>query len=364
MNLKRIFQFKKPIQSYQDFWLWFQKNAKTFYKVIKNKGDFEKIFFDPLSDKLNELKSGIYYLTGMCDDATVELIFSADGALENMVFVEELVEAAPKIERWLFTALKPGVDRDTFSIEMEEYTFNETNLFFYANENTEYPDEIDLSIVHSDLNEDNRKTITNGSHLFLDCFLGEWYYATVIDEIRIVAPIEAKSELIPIEKLKNYLIWRQKEFVEKYEDTCYVYQEDTNHYNLYETDLKDGRILLSLMNQDLLDWENKPSYPWLIELNIKYDGHKRYGMPSKRVRKLLNEIEDDLMEKLSAYDGILNIGRETGDNNRVIYLACKDFRKPSKCIYQFLQQSSKFEVSFDIYKDKYWQTFNRLRAAY
>lgn len=364
MNLKHIFQFKKPIQTYQDFWLWFQKNAKTFYRVIKNGGDFEKIFFDPLSDKLNELKSGIYYLTGMYDDDTVELIFSADGALKNMVFVEELVEAAPQLKGWLFTALKPATNLEEFSIEMEGYSFDESNLFFYANEHADYPDEIDLTIVHSDLNGDNSSTIITGTHLFLDCFLGEWNYATLIDEISIVAQAEAKSELIPIAKLKSYLTWRQKEFIEKYENTCFVYQEDTNHFNLYETDLKDGKALLSLMNQDLLDWEEKASHPWLIEVNIKYDGYKSYGMPSKRVQQLLNEIEDDLIEQLSTHDGVLNIGRETGDNNRAIYLACKDFRKPSKCIHQFLQQVSKFEMSFDIYKDKYWQTFNRLRSAY
>ncbi len=232
-----------------------KKKAKTFHQVVKNNGDFEKVFFDPLSEKLNELKSGFYYLTGMYDDHTVELIFSADGALENMIFVEELVEAAPHINGWLFTALKPATEIEEFSIETEGYTFDGENLFFYANEHADYPDEIDLTVIHSDLNDENRGIITNGTHLFLDNFLGEWYYAAVIDKIKVVAKTEAEQEPIPIKKLKSYLVWRQKEFIEKYEDTWYTDDGETHNYNLYETQLENETILVALMNQDLLDWE-------------------------------------------------------------------------------------------------------------
>ena len=34
-----------------------------------------------------------------------------------------------------------------------------------------------------------------------------------------MAKAKIKKELIPIEKLKDFLIWRQKEFIEKYEGT-------------------------------------------------------------------------------------------------------------------------------------------------
>lgn len=364
MNFINFFRRNKSIHSYQNFWQWFQKKANKFHQVIKNKGDFEKVFFDPLSDKLNELKIGIYYLTGMYDDQTVELIFTADGALKNMIFVEELVAAAPQINGWLFTALKPATEREEFSIKTEGYTFDCENLFFYANVDVDYPDEIDLTIIHSDLNDENRGIIVNGTHLFLDNYLGEWYYAAVIDEIKILAKTEAELELIPIKKLKSYLVWRQKEFIEKYEDTWYSNGEETSPFSLYEVQLENENMLLALMNQDLLEWEGKASHPWLFYIDIKYKGQKNSGMPSERTRKLLNSIEDDLMEQLKPYEGVLNIGRETGDNIRTIYLACKDFRKPSKIVHELKEGMSKFEMDFDIYKDKYWKTFNRYMSAY
>ncbi|MEL7123680.1 MAG: DUF695 domain-containing protein, partial [Bacteroidota bacterium] len=56
----------------------------------------------------------------------------------------------------------------------------------------------------------------------------------------------------------------------------------------------------------------------------------------------------------------LNIGRLTGDGKRIIYYACKDFRKPSKLMFDLPKDASNaVKVSHQIYKDKYWRTFER-----
>jgi hypothetical protein len=149
---KRIFRKNKKINSYEDFWQWFQKYEKDFFVVVKNYAkeegftDLEKDFFDKLSDKLSELRDGFFFLTGMDDDHTVELIITPDGNIRNIVFVEELVKAAPSIKGWKFTALKQPSDIDDFELGMSNYTFNKDNLFFYSTEYDEYPDEIDITI--------------------------------------------------------------------------------------------------------------------------------------------------------------------------------------------------------------------------
>jgi hypothetical protein len=69
--LKNIFGKKdEPIKSYSDFWIWFQKNEKTFFNVVKSSKDIEKDFFDALSPKLAQLKDGYFYSTGMYDGCT------------------------------------------------------------------------------------------------------------------------------------------------------------------------------------------------------------------------------------------------------------------------------------------------------
>jgi hypothetical protein len=66
----------------------------------------------------------------MFDDNTVELILTADGNTKNIVFVEDLVNAAPKIEGWKFTALKPSLNIEDLCIEMGGHKFNNKNIHF------------------------------------------------------------------------------------------------------------------------------------------------------------------------------------------------------------------------------------------
>ncbi len=363
MNLFNNFFSKKedPIHSYQDFWNWFQTHEKTFFKVVKKHNNIEKDFFDKISPKLNELKDSFSFLTGMFDDNTVELVLTADGTIMNLVFVEELVKAAPSIKGWKFTALKPAIPIENVSIEMDDYTFNKENIFFYSNEHSEYPDEIDITIVHNDFSNDNQATIINGSYIFLDNYLGELDFATTIDHLTFCRKEEASKELVPIHKLKDFLIWREKEFIEKYEGKRYQTEEEG--YSGLEAELKNGMPLIAIINTDLLEWDSKASHPWVMIVEIKYDGENKNGMPNEDDYNLLKEIESEILNELKDTEGYLYIGRQTAENVREIYFACNDFRKPSTVLYK-LQKSyaNKIEMTYDIFKDKYWQSFNRFQG--
>lgn len=172
--LKNIFGKKEitPI-SYQDFWAWFQKNEKTFFKVVKQQGDIEKGFFDKLSPKLAQVKEDFFFLTGMRDENTVELVFTADGIIKNFVFIEELVAASPQIVGWEFIAHKPAIPTRTFCISIAGYDFSTKNMHFIPKHQPNYPDEVVISIVYDDFNEKDKNAITNGIYIYLDNFLGE-----------------------------------------------------------------------------------------------------------------------------------------------------------------------------------------------
>jgi hypothetical protein len=361
MNLfGKIFKKKDdPVSSYADFWNWFSKNSKKFYAVVKNHNRIEHDFFDKLSPKLDELKDGFWYLTGMYDDDTVELVITADGAIKNFVFVEELIEAAPTIPNWKFTALKPALNIENVKIHMSGYDFDKMTLQFYPNENPGYPDEIDITITHNKLTEDNRPDILRGIYIFLDNYLGELNFAANVDTLEIIGENEAKKELIPIEKLKDYLAWRQKEFVEKYEGVRHQTGED--EHSIMETALESGRILIGTINTGLLQWDQKASHPWILTVTIPYDGENNNGMPDDSTYQALDAISTILSDKLKDHEGYLNIGRETGNGEREIYYACKDFRKPSKTMYTLQQENQgQFKISYKFFKDKYWKTFDRL----
>jgi hypothetical protein len=357
--LSTIFKRKEElIKSYADFWNWFQKNERAFFNVVKEQGNIHGIFFDKLSPKLKELKEGYFYLTGMFNPQTVELVFTADGAIKNIPFVEDLVAAAPQINGWKFTALKPAMDITNVSIEMAGYKFTADNINFYANENDGLPDEIDLTLVYDDLDEQNRSTVTKGIYIFLDNYLGELNFATTIDRIEVVTKEQAQKELVPIAKLKDFLIWREKEFLEKYDAVRHNTNEDLHAF--LSADLKNGNVLMAVVNSTLLQWDSKASHPWIISMEIKYDGRDSNGMPDDDSHQLLDKIRAEISEHLKDADGYLNIGHQTADGIREIYFACKDFRKPSKVLYSIKQQyADKIDIDYNVYKDKYWQSFDR-----
>jgi hypothetical protein len=324
------------IKSYNDFWTWFQENEKSFFKVVKGSDNIERDFFRKISPKLDELKDGYVYLTGMLDDNTVELVFTADGRIKNLIFIEELVNSAPSINGWKFTAHKPALDIENVNIDMAGHQFNHENLSFYPNANPSYPDEIEITVVHTDLTEDNRKDITNGVFIFLDNFLGELNFATVIDFLNVEGKKDTEQELIPIKKLKDYLIWREKEFIEKYEGIRYDTEND--NYAAFESRLENGNALIAIINTDLVNWDSRTSHPWILKVDIKYGDSSNNGMPDESTYALLDEIENEVNADLKDFDGYLNIGRQTADGVREIYFACKEFRKASKVTHNIIQK--------------------------
>ncbi|MFD0991684.1 DUF695 domain-containing protein [Tenacibaculum geojense] len=234
-------------------------------------------------------------------------------------------------------------------------------MSFYSNNHKEMPDEIDITITHKDLNENNRETITNGVFLALDNSLGELNSVTTIDKVNIINPNDATSDLIPLEKLKDFLVWREKEFIEKYKG--FRHNTENDNYSGLEATLKNGFPLFAVVNSDLLNWDSKASHPWIASVKIHYDGKNNNGMPNENVYKLLDTIEDEIMLELKDSEGYLNIGRETADSIREIYFACVEFRKPSKVLYKIVKKyQDRIELDFDIYKDKYWQSFNRFKT--
>lgn len=360
MNIfKNIFGKKKEsIKTYEDFWSWFQKNEKDFFEVVKNHRNIEKNFLNKISPKLEELKDGFYFLSGMYNTDTAELIITADGITKNIVFIEELVSHSPNLKHWKFTALKPANDIKNMNIEMAGYQFNSENISFYSNEFIDFPDEIDITIVHNDLNEKNKSEVGNGTYIFLDNYLGELDFLNTIDNLTIVGKHETENKLIPIEKLKDFLTWRQKEFIEKYEGVRYNTEND--EYSILEAKLNNGNALIAVVNTELLNWDRKASHPWISKITFKFDGSKNNGMPNSSEYEKLGNIEEEIMKELKDFDGYLNIGRETADGERELYFACKDFRKPSKVFFKIQQNYSNiFEIEYDIFKDKYWQCFDR-----
>lgn len=357
--LKKLFGTKdKPIVTdYASFWNWFSQSAASFYDVVKGHKDVEEKFLDKVISVLKQIDDSFFCLVGMYDDTTAEMVITTDGVIKSIVFAEEIVAAAPELEGWKFTALKPALGFE-MNIDMNGYEFNSENLSFISNNLPGYPDEIDITLIHKDYNEKDKNIIGNGSLIYLDNALGELNTAMFIDNVSIAGAPSEKAELIPISKLKEFLVWREKEFIEKYKAVRYNTAND--EYSALEAEDGNGLPILAIIDKALLDWDTKPSHPWMMTIGITYDGKNTNGMPSAEVYETMNQFEDELMKLLPDSEGYLNLGRETYNSKRTSYVACKEFRQASKNTRATIANyKQKLDIEYDIYKDKYWRTMNR-----
>jgi hypothetical protein len=345
--------------NYETFWDWFAQRAHLYFQVVQEGTRIQEAFFDDLAPAFDAVKEGLYFQAGMADAHTAELVISAEGAIEHIVFAEELVAAAPVLVGWKFTTLKEAAPNiEQIVIHMADYKFSARNIHFYPNDEAAYPDEIALTVTHADLTEENHATVENGTLIFLDTYLGELAFATLVDQVTIVSETQVQQPLIPITKLRDYLTWRQEEFVEKYSGLRYETDDDT--YTSFTAERTDGQPLLAIINTDLLEWDAKASHPWVLVVTIAYDGDETNGLPDAEIYQLLNQLEEELIAYLPDREGFLNVGRQTGAGSREVYFACQDFRKPSKVLYQLqTHYAETFALDYSIYKDKYWQTFER-----
>jgi hypothetical protein len=342
--------------TYKAFWDWFLTKEKIFFEVVKSRVNIEQQFFDVIGPELAKINSGYYFLSGVCDENTAELIVTVEGDIRKIAFAEELIAAAPEIDHWKFTALKPETDVENVGVRLNGFEFTKDNICFYSNEIENYPDEIDLIFVYDDFTEENKSSVITGVCIFLDNFLGELNFATQIDTFSIIGKSDAQKELVPIEKLKEFLLWREREFTEKYKDVEISAADD--QFSLFEGTLDNGMPLMGVVNVSLLKYSAKASYPWISLLKIHYEGDYQ-GLPLEKDYNAMNLIEDKAVELLSPADGHLYIGRETADSSKSIYFASKDFRQPSIVLDGLIKENKEYKISLEIYKDKYWQSFER-----
>ncbi|GGA82664.1 DUF695 domain-containing protein [Puia dinghuensis] len=363
---QKLFGKKAAPATIEDFWTWFLRNEQAFYGTIKTM-DSHSIsgrFLDKVIPRLHVLNPRFFCETGMSDDTTAELVISAEGDIKTFVFVEKLIAAAPTLPHWKFTALKPSTGAGC-RIEMYGTIFGSESIRFFYKDDPQFPDEIDLTMVHEDFGEDNRQSITHGCLLYLDTLLGELNAATLIDNLHVTGPQPGNEELIPMEKLIDFLLWKEKEFVERYEGIRHDTENDG--HAVFEGKDKDGFVSIATINTHILDWDAKASHPWMTVITIDYEktrSNGNNGLPDKKHYEAMNRFQNDLTAQLTDGAGYLCLGRHTGKGTTEIYLACREFRTASATVQELIEAWKKeLSCSYEIYKDKYWRTMSRFQSA-
>lgn len=103
----------------RDFWRWFTGNAPKIEQEVRRFTCHDappRLAFHELGRRLKAVEPGLVHEIGIDPDGKVELIVSADGLHHRIPFVTGLIDAAPVLPGFRFTAFRPRRVGDVLSI--------------------------------------------------------------------------------------------------------------------------------------------------------------------------------------------------------------------------------------------------------
>ncbi|WP_374166068.1 hypothetical protein [Arcticibacter sp. MXS-1] len=113
----------------------------------------------------------------------------AEGIRENFDKVEQLVDLAPPIEKWIFIKFKPALGPG-FITNYEGTRFDPEKTIYIPLKNEDRPDQIGINVCYPELNEDNKEKYLSATFIMLDTLLGEKSVAEDIDYLNVVVTPE------------------------------------------------------------------------------------------------------------------------------------------------------------------------------
>lgn len=348
--------FDKKVNNYyeNDFWDWFVKNEASFKQLGKVTPAEEEQLLEIIIVELSKFNPWLQVLSGQCNEDNTELIITVDGDVALFTVVEGLINKAPLVPGWRFTAHKPAMDIANLSISMYDIDFNEETVHFYPILEDKYPDDILLVITHKYFDASKMPDFRSGMIDFVENGIGELNIATQIDELTFGPEPDDKSKLIPISKLNGYLTWRKKEAENSYHFSDIYYPE--NRFDSIEGEDHEGNVIIASVNLGFADWPYKFMYGWMVSVSIDYPQSEK-GLPTPAVMKVLEEEEAKIIEQLTNQSETLYTACKTYKGDRTLYFFSKKYDQPSK-ILNILTDSDDITSSlmFFVEKDRYWRS--------
>ena len=154
------------------FWEWFTQNSDIYFSVEDN----QDALFDELHERLQKISKFACFEFGPEEKGKREFIISADGVAAGARAVQDLVAAAPKLNKWKIIAFRPRVG--AVKIEMDGRVLNANDMAYrYAfNEDNR----IDLQLYIKGYSQDHQREYMGAAFVLLDALIGEYDAMTKI----------------------------------------------------------------------------------------------------------------------------------------------------------------------------------------
>jgi hypothetical protein len=183
--VKMFFRKPQPAQ----FWTWFQANAAKFEafvdqsretKLTPNADEADRVL-SSICKQLQQFDRRLFCQLGPTADG-YDLVITADGDADAFPKVFELIKAAPALERWVFTPLKPRTSG--LSIETSNVKLSADTARYYIAQGDDDPEKaIVLLLVDGSIRDDVFEEYQGLSSLLVEQILGEYVFATQVEAV-------------------------------------------------------------------------------------------------------------------------------------------------------------------------------------
>lgn len=194
------------------FWEWFKENNKSYTFLNSVDEEVKEKLLNEFLEKLHKYCDNIYFEIGGYPDEDQELIITAEGDKSYFDKVEHLIDKAPQIGGWKFTAFKPPMPGH-FKSKWGDLELNTAEIWFLPLSN-EYNQDLGIRVFfnNQDLIKDN-ETLTPLLYKMLDTIVGEKSFALDINYVDTdLLPDGPEEEgLYPILELPEFIEWHKSQ---------------------------------------------------------------------------------------------------------------------------------------------------------
>jgi hypothetical protein len=187
------------------FWEWFASNCESIALGMRSDDqDTVKKTLGDVDERLQHVAPGVSFLYGH-NDGVNEFVATAGGDRDFIPNVNALIESAPTIDGWKFTAFRPPSENQEARITINDLTLAVSDVAFQAFDLGE--EGLGITLYPDGMTEDRRDLYQRAAITLMDHTIGEFDAMVLIDSLRVdpLSDIPEGSKTTPLSELREFL---------------------------------------------------------------------------------------------------------------------------------------------------------------
>lgn len=166
------------------FWGWFSESAPQIEKDYDAsvRGELDPaLLIGPVRERLKAYSKELAFEIGCDGDGVYDFVISAEGMKDRIGAVTTLLQAAPKIEGWKFTAFRPRKELADVLLRMDGVAYGADCIFYRLDDIVDGLCDIEILYRGSFKASDDK--LGGASLLIMDRLIGEYDVMTKIGKV-------------------------------------------------------------------------------------------------------------------------------------------------------------------------------------